>query len=180
MSAPTNLSVQANTACIFLSPSDMRALLFSLLVLATTTLSQAAELTIVRVWPGYRTAESFENISEYFGKNEEPAAQHILRSQPGERAGYYFLVRLKNKGADLAAARFELQLVTPFAAAPRTYTFDSSIPEGSHAFHLGLTGNDWPGKPKEESIAWKLRVLSSDGTELVQTQSYLWALPDKK
>jgi len=158
----------------------MRALLTVLFVLATATLSHAADLTLVRVWPGYRTTESFERISEYFGKDEEPAAQHILRTQSGERAGYYFLVRLKNKGAELANARFELQLVTPFATEPRTYTFNSAIPQGSQAFHLGLTGTDWPGKPKDESIAWKLRVLSSDGTELLQTQSYLWALPEKK
>jgi hypothetical protein len=158
----------------------MRALLTSLLVLAAATLGSAAEITIVRVWPGYRTAESFERISEYFGKDEAPAAQHILRSQPGERAGYYFLVRLKNKGAELAGVRFELQLVTPFATEPRTFTFDSNLPQGSQAFLLGLTGSDWPGKPKDESIAWKLRVLSLDGTELLQTQSYLWALPEKK
>lgn len=158
----------------------MRAILTALLVFATATFSHAAELSLVRVWPGYLTAESFERLSEYFGKNEEPAAQHILRTQPGERAGYYFLVRLKNKGAALTGARFELQVVTPFATESRTYTFDSTIPQGSHAFHLGLTGSDWPGKPKDESVAWKLRVLSPDGAELLQSQSYLWALPEKK
>jgi hypothetical protein len=158
----------------------MRALFTVLFVLTATTLSQAAELTLVRVWPGYRTAESFENISEYFGKDEDPAAQHVLRTQKNERAGYYFLVRLKNKGVELTGARFELQLVTPFATEPHTYTFESNLLPGSHAFHLGLTGTDWPGRPKDESIAWKLRVLSSDGTELLQTQSFLWAQPERK
>lgn len=158
----------------------MRVFLTALLALVAASISAAADLAIVRVWPGYRAAESFERISEYFGKNEEPAAQHIIRTQPGERAGYYFLVRLKNENAEIAGARFELQIVTPFATAPKTFTFDSAIPQGSHAFHLGLTGTDWPGKPKDEAIAWQLRVLSSTGAELARTQSFLWSQPDKK
>ncbi len=158
----------------------MRASLLALLTLVTATLAHAADLTVVRVWPGYRTAESFEHISEYFGKDEEPAAHHILRTQPAQRAGYYFLVRLKNKGAALPDARFELQFITPFATEPRTIAFDGAIPQGSQAFHLGLTGSDWPGKPRDECIAWKLRILSAEGRELAQAQSYLWALPEKR
>lgn len=158
----------------------MRALLLALLAFAAASLAHAADLTLVRVWPGYRTAESFERISEYFGKDEDPAALHLLRTQPAERAGYYFLVRLKNKGPALAGARFELQIVPPFATEPRTYVFESALPAGSHAFNLGLTGTDWPGQPKDEAIAWKLRVLAADGTELLQKQSFLWALPEKK
>ncbi|MFT3868359.1 MAG: hypothetical protein QM715_07665 [Nibricoccus sp.] len=158
----------------------MRAILTALFVFTAAAFSHAAELSLVRVWPAYRPAESFERLSEYFGKNEDPAAHHILRTQPAERAGYYFLVRLKNKGAALAGTRFELQLITPFATELRSYTFAGDIPSGNHAFHLGLTGSDWPGKPKDESVAWKLRVLGSDGAELLQSQSYLWALPEKK
>ena len=158
----------------------MRVFLTVLFASVAASICAAADLTIVRVWPGYRAAESFERISEYFGKNEEAAAQHIIRTQPSERAGYYFLVRLKNEAAEIAGSHFELQIVTPFATLPKTFTFDSPIPHGSHAFHLGLTGADWPGKPKDEAIAWQLRVLSSTGTELSRTQSFLWSLPEKK
>jgi len=158
----------------------MRVFLTVLFAFVGASICSAADLSIVRVWPGYRTAESFERISEYFGKNEEPAAQHIVRTQPSERTGYYFLVRLKNENTEITGAHFELQIVTPFATLPKTFTFDSSIPHGSHAFQLGLTGADWPGKPKDEAIAWQLRVLSSDGTELSRTQSFLWSQPEKK
>lgn len=158
----------------------MRILLSVFFALVAASLCAAADLTIVRVWPGYRDAESFERISEYFGKDENPAALHIHRTQPAERAGYYFLVRLKNTGAEIARARFEIQLITPFSTEPKTYTFDSAIPSGSHAFQLGLTGTDWPAKPKEESIAWQVRVLSASGEELVRTQSFLWSQPEKK
>jgi hypothetical protein len=158
----------------------MRALLTAFFFLVAATFCAAADLTIVRVWPGYRTAESFERIAEYFDKNEDPAAEHIIRTQPDTRAGYYFLVRFKNNTAVIPAARLELQIITPFSTDPKTYTFDRPIPKGSTAFNLGLTGADWPGKPKDEVVAWQLRLLTPTGTELAKTQSYLWAKPEKK
>ncbi|MBK9990433.1 MAG: hypothetical protein IPP19_06790 [Verrucomicrobia bacterium] len=158
----------------------MRALFTSVLFLVAATLSTAADLTIIRVWPGYRTAESFVRISEYFDKNEDSEAQHIIRTQPDTRAGYYFLVRLKNTTAETTAIRIELQVITPFSTDPKTYTFDRPIPKGSTAFNLGLTGTDWPGTPKDEVVAWQIRLLTPTGTELAKTQSFLWSLPAKK
>lgn len=156
----------------------MRLHLTALLFLALAGTAFAGNtIQLVRVWPGYRTAESFEHISEYFGKEEDAASQHILRSQPGVRPGYYFLVRLKNLGAPVLGAHFELHYVSPDATEPRTCTFDSDLAEGSHAYHLGLTGTDWPGETREDVIAWKLRVIAADGSEILQTQSFLWALP---
>lgn len=158
----------------------MRAFLTVFLALAAASFCAAADLSIIRVWPGYRTAESFDRISEYLGKNEDARGQLILRTQPDIRAGYYFLLRVKNTSAAIADAKIELQVITPFSPEPKTYTFTSALPVGSHAFNLGLTGPDWPGKPKTEVVAWQLRVLSHDGTELAKAQSHLWALPEKK
>ena len=157
----------------------MRAFLTAFLALATASLCTAADLSIVRVWPGYRTAESFERISEYLGKNEDARAQFILRTQPDTRAGYYFLVRVKNAEAAVTDATIELQVITPFSPEPKTYNFSGTLPAGSHVLNLGLTGTDWPGKPKDEIVAWKLRLLSSTGTELAKAQSYLWSMPAK-
>jgi hypothetical protein len=157
----------------------MRAFFTAFFFLVAASLC-AADLTIVRVWPGYHTAEEFERISEYFGHEEDVTGHHILRTKPEIRTGYYFLVRFKNDTAEISNARIELQLITPFAAEPKTYTFDSVIPKGNTAFHLGLTGTDWPGKPKDEAVAWQVRLLSATGTELAKTQSFLWAMPDKK
>jgi hypothetical protein len=158
----------------------MRVVLTVLFALAAASFLSAADLTIVRVWPGYRAVESFERISEYFGKDEDPGAQLIVRSHPADRAGYYFLLRVKNDGAAIGNARIELHIITPFSPDPKTHTFDCTLPAGSHALNLGLTGADWPGKPKDEVVAWQLRLLSSDGTELANAQSHLWAMPEKK
>lgn len=158
----------------------MRPLLFALVLLLSAASSAAASLTLVRVWPGYHTDESFERISEYFGKAEDVAASHIFRTQPDARTGYYFLVRVRNDEPELAKARFELQVISPSDTAAKTFVFESAIPNGSTAFNLGITGRDWSARPKEESVAWQLRVLSASGEELLRTQSYLWSQPDKK
>lgn len=158
----------------------MRFLLTALLFAASAALCAAADLTVVRVWPGFRTAESFERISEYFGKEERPAEKHIFRSQPNQRTGYYFLIRLKNTGSALPGAKLEIQVIDPISTTPKTYAFASEIVHGSEVYQVGITGNDWPGKAKEEAVAWQLRVLAADGTVLAHDQSFLWSQPDKK
>jgi len=158
----------------------MRVFLTALLALVVASVCAAADLTIVRVWPGYRTAESFDRISQYLGKDENPDGQLILCTTPATRAGYYFLLRIKNSGAAIADAKIELQVITPFSPEPKTYNFAYTVPVGSHVLNLGLTGADWPGTPKDEVVAWHLRVLSGNGTELIKAQSHLWSLPDKK
>jgi len=110
-----------------------------------------AGLELVRIWPSWRSADSFLRISEYFGRSETRSRQVTLRSQPDERAGFYFLTRIKNSGEALPDAHFELQVIRPDSPHPVTYTFPVTVATGSHAYLLGLTGSDWPGfgdKPK--------------------------------
>jgi len=156
----------------------MRFLFASLLAaVGSVSLALAAPLTLVRVWPAYHTAESFDRISEYFTGEENTGRQTILRSQPAARAGYYFLVRLDNPGTVVAGAVFELRVISPASPEPKLFTFKADVPAGSRAFSLGMTGIDWPG-PKANAVAWLLTVRSADGTELVRRQSFLWAMPD--
>ena len=136
-----------------------------------------APVELVRLWPGYRTAESFDRISEYFTNEENTGAQIILRTQPKERAGYYFLLRVKN-AAPLAGARIELDLITAAAPRPQTHTFTpASLPAGKPVINLGVTGADWPGGPDAHPVAWRLRLLAADGRELLSEQSFLWGRP---
>ncbi len=161
----------------------MRTFLTTFLLLLTAASSCSAatpDLKIVRVWPSYRTTESFERISEYLGKNENPRDQLILRTQPDTRAGYYFLVRVKNSDTANIDVKIELQVISPFTPETKTYRFTCTLPVGTHALNLGLTGTDWPGKPSAEVVAWQLRLLSTSDSEIAKQQSYLWALPEKK
>lgn len=149
----------------------------SLLLLIATAFASAlpaAEVTFVRIWPAWREATSFERISEYFGGKENTGRQTVVRTQAGQRSGFYFLVRTANPGTAIADARFELKVIKPDSPVARTYTFAAAVPAGSHVFNLGLTGADWPD-PETQPVAWQLRLLAADGTELASGKSFLWS-----
>jgi hypothetical protein len=156
-------------------------LVLTLLAFGCAAHLAAADLTAVRVWPGYRTAESFERISEYLDGKENAGGQIYLRSQPATREGLYFLTRVKNTGAALENVSVELNVITPASAEPkRINTFaPTRIPAGSHVFQIGLTGTDWTD-PAAHPVAWQLRLLSADGQELLREQSFLWSQPPPK
>lgn len=149
----------------------VRNFLFALL---STAALVASDVSLVRVWSGPRTAESFERISEYFSGQENTGGQTIVRTQPGSRAGFYWLIRTKAGAA--TDARIELSVLAPDAPAARTYTLSTRLPAGSHVTMAGLTGADWP-QPETPPVAWRLRVLDSAGRELATEQSFLWVAP---
>jgi hypothetical protein len=146
-----------------------------LALLAVSPVLRAADLTLVRVWPEYRAADSFARISEFFSGVENTGGQTVLRSQPAERAGFYFLVRTETKTA-ITGARVELQVLLPGVEQPKTFSFPADVPAGGHVMLAGLTGKDWPGE-KIAPVAWHLAVLAADGTTLASGQSFLWAKP---
>lgn len=152
----------------------MRLLLAFLL---TAVLATAAEVDFVRVWPAWREADSFVRIQEYFGGGEDTGSQTVLRTQADERSGFYFLTRTNNHGPIRPQARFVLDVITPDSPRARTYTFATKLAPGSHVYNLGLTGRDWAG-PDVQPVAWRLRLVAGDGTELAEQRSFLWSMPD--
>lgn len=155
-------------------PSLMRRLLLAALLALAPALC-ATDLRLVRVWPEWRAAESFARISEFFNGKENTGNQTLLRSQPKERAGYYFLIRTEAKAA-FAGARVEVQVLLPGAAEPKKFSFPADLPAGQHVTLAGLTGADWPGE-KTAPAAWRVAVLAADGTVLAEEKSFLWATP---
>src|SRR5688572_22541213 len=138
----------------------------------------AAEVEFVRVWPAWRDTESFERIGEYFGGAENTGREIVMRTQPAERAGYYFLVRVK-KNADAAGAKFTLSVIRPDTPEPKEYSFPVSLPAKESVFQLGLTGVDWPQGRKANPVAWKLALVAADGRVLAEHKSFLWEKPAK-
>jgi len=136
---------------------------------------KSADLELIRIWPSWRSADSFLRISEYFGGGENRSGQTILRSQPTERAGFYFLLRIRNSGQAFPDARFELQVIRPDSPHAVTYRFPATVATGSHVYLLGLTGSDWPdfGEKTAEDIhpvSWQLRLLDTAERELRSSQ----------
>ena len=138
----------------------------------TASVARAAEAELVRVWPAWRTAESFDRISEYFTGHENTGRHTVLRSRPDVRAGYYFLIRAQATRS-ATNLKFVLQIITPESPHPQTYTFPAAVGEQETIFDLGLTGPDWPDR-KTHAVAWHLAIMSADGRELASQQSFLW------
>ena len=147
------------------------------LTLAVTS-AWASDVTIVRAFTGWREAESFKRISEYFDGKENAGGETVLRTHADQRAGYYFLVRAANPGAPLTATA-RIEIILPSAAKTKVYTFTADLKTGSTVLNLGLTGADWPDA-KANPVAWKLELLAADGRVLATEKSYLWEKPGAK
>jgi hypothetical protein len=157
----------------------MRSLLALFLFTTAGLLSaQADGVEFVRVWPGWRDAESFERISEYFSGEENTGREIVVRTHPERREGFYYLVRVANEGEALQGAKFVLQVISPASPEPKTSTFPVEVPHRSKVFQLGLTGPDWPNSDVHP-VAWKLELRSADDQVLASAQSFLWEKPAK-
>ena len=139
---------------------------------------RAADVSFVRVWPGWRDAESFESISEYFNGREDTGRRIVVRTHPDARGGFYYLVRVANRGAAQSGAKFSLQLIAPDSPDTKTYTFPVDLPGGQTVYQLGLTGPAWPDKDAHP-VAWKLELLAADAQPLATATSFLWEKPAK-
>lgn len=142
--------------------------------LAASTAAHAVE--IVRVWPEWRTEESFKRISELFDGKENSGGEMLMRTQPGSRDGMYFLVRIA--GAAAGEARFEVDIIMPGSPDPVRFQFPASLPPARRGsvFQLGLTGSDWPDA-KVHPIAWRVVLHGAGDSELAAAQSFLWSAP---
>ena len=141
-------------------------------------LAKEGDLTIVRVFTGWRDAASFKRISEYFDGKENTGGINILRTHPEQRAGYYFLIRTANTGAP-RSVQARLEIITATTAQPVVQTFSTELKSGDTTFQLGLTGADWPDA-KTSPVAWKLDLANADGRILTTEKSYLWEKPTSK
>jgi hypothetical protein len=157
----------------------MRFVLRLSLLLALLTPAFAADgITFVRVWPAWRDAAAFDSISEHFTGREEHGHRIVQRTTPDQRAGFYYLVRVRNDGIARADARFSLQVINPASPETKTYAFPATIAPGTTVYQLGLTGPEWPDR-KAHPVAWKLDLVSADGQVLASKQSFLWSKPGK-
>jgi len=157
----------------------MRPVFSFFLLLVCATLAAASEVEFVRVWPGWRDAESFERIGDYFGRVEKTRGEIALRTQTAVREGYYFLVRVKRGAPVPANSRFELKVIRPDNPEAQTFTFAAPVEAKETVFQLGLTGTDWPGGKSANPVAWRLALVDASGRTLAEQKSFLWEKPAK-
>ena len=154
--------------------SPLRLLLLLCLAGAAVA-APAPEFALVRVWPGWKDAEDFTRLREYFGATPDSGARRVLRTAPDQRAGFYFLVR--TRGPAVPGAILELAVLRPDGPEPVTHRFPAALRAGDEVVELGLTGEAWPGGQRAQPVAWRLRVLGAEGRVLAEERSFLWVEP---
>lgn len=150
-------------------------------VLATGLLPNAviARPEIARLWTGFREARSFVRLSELFTGKENPGKRVILRSQPGERTGFYYIVRLVDRDRHpVPDGTVVLHVIPPDGDEPHVYRFPFKG-DGRHKLRLdvGLTGKDWPYDREQLPLAWKIEILDATGALIDSRESFLWSRP---
>jgi hypothetical protein len=155
----------------------MRPLLAAItLFSAACAAARAADLQLKRVWPQWHDADSFQSLYEDRTGRELTGGWIVLRSQPDQRGGIYFLTRVENAGALVAGATFVLRVISPESIDVRVFTFPADIPGGSKLFEIGVTGKDWPAA-RVQPVAWELELHAPDGGVVARKASFLWEKP---
>lgn len=153
----------------------LRPLLCGLLLVAGVTV-RAVEIDYST--SRYEQAQTFKRISEYFSGQENTGNRVILRTDPQVREGYYFIFSLDESAQKLPEGAIALmQIIWPGNPKPQEYSLFLPIPrENKKELWFGLTGQVDPGE-NAHPVAWKLSLLSPDGTVLAEKKSFLWEHP---
>jgi hypothetical protein len=133
---------------------------------------------ITRIWTGFRDAQSFVRLSEYFDGKENPGNTVVLRTSPDSREGFYFTIRLNGTAnRPLVPGKLRLDVIAPDAEKPVTYEFDfTPANRKSSLVELGVTGPDWPAG-KTLPLAWRIEILDGNGDVTAARNSFLWENP---
>jgi hypothetical protein len=154
----------------------MRPLFASILIaVAAAAPAHAAELRFARVWLQWNDADSFQSFYEYHTGRELVGKWTVMRSQPDDRSGLYFLVRTENPGP-MVGGTIVVRVISPESIDTRVYSFPVQGPGGGRLFVVGLTGTDW-AVARVQPVAWDVELQAPDGTVLVKKTSFLWEKP---
>ncbi|MFW5883182.1 MAG: hypothetical protein ACOCVG_02340 [Verrucomicrobiota bacterium] len=155
----------------------LNSLLPLLAALCLVSLAGAVEVREVLLRP--MTEGEFKRIPEYFTGEEFTGGRTILRSDPQERRGLYFVLRLDTAVRKLPAeSSVRLHYITP--EQPDIQTTVLPLPQarapGREVF-FGLTGDDWPDLD-ERPVVWQIQVPDANAELLASRESYLWSRAD--
>lgn len=153
--------------------------LICLLGVACSTTKESSEppVKIVDVMPRYIEAETFKRISEYMTGRENPGKRVIIRTNPRQRDGYYFVLIIDRNVRKLPPdAYIQGEFYTSKSLDLQTHRFEfPSILPNTREIFIGLTGDDWPQEGAVPA-AWRFTIKNSQEQILAQEQSYLWSL----
>lgn len=131
---------------------------------------------ILEIHPEYMEESDFKRIREFLTGVEEQGNRTIVRSQPDQRRGFYFSLRLGHRVKHLPrGTRLIAEIFTPNQT--ELQRFDIALPAkrgNNRELLFGLSGTDWPFGYERVPAAWKFTLLDPNGKFLGSAQSYLW------
>jgi hypothetical protein len=144
---------------------------------ALTPKQAVTSVEIKEIKPRYIETGQFKRISEYLTGKENIGDRVILRTQPENRAGYYFILVLDNDVRRLPNGTVLVgEFYTPQSLEKQTHEFTLPSQRAStDEIFIGLTGGDWP-KKDDVPAAWRFTIKDANGAVLGEKQSYLWSL----
>ena len=155
----------------------MRTLLAPLALAAVLgARAPAADVRFERVWLQWHKSDSFQSFYEYHTGRELTGRWIVMRSQPDERTGLYFLVRVESARVLEPGSTFVVRVITPTSTETKVYSFPAAIRKGSWLYDIGLTGKDWTGS-HVRPVAWEVELQSAAGEVIARQASFLWGNP---
>ena len=119
-------------------------------------------------------SSEFSRIPEFFTGEEYVGTKIYARSDPKERSGFYFVVKVKGDSHLPEQSYWSLDWVS--SSSPEVQSRKIPIKNknifGKELF-IGLTGKDWPDQ-SIKLLAWRLRLMGDDKS-LTERHSFLWS-----
>ncbi len=176
--------MRKNLRCVSLLPLAFFIFLNSIL-LSSAACIRCKPLKICDLLIRNKCENDFKRISEFFTGYEDPGGRAILRTDPCNRNGVYFILDLNKPGRCVPeGTRFVLDYVGCSTERPdlqRAEWVLTTEGRGQHfsEFFLGLTDARWSCLEGAQAfLAWKLSIFSPDGELLACRQSFMWQEAD--
>ena len=124
----------------------------------------------------YLSVRDFKRIPEFFTGKEFEGWKVYCRSNPNEREGFYFIVKVSGSSDELSKnAHWKIDWISPKNPESQSIEIPIDNPDifGKEVF-IGLTGEDWTDS-SVQPLAWRLRLLNSENGIIAESQSFLWS-----
>lgn len=155
-----------------------------LLPIAILTMAAPPAHTMADVFKSVHTRHmetgQFQHICEFFTGKERGGNRVLLRTDAEERTGLYFIAELMPRLREIPpGASLVVEVIRSDSNEIHTHEFPlPTEPARSRILHVGLTGGDWPEAERRlRPVAWRLRLVDSNGDPVDSWSSFLWEMP---
>lgn len=149
-------------------------LFFSLWFFCASILSAQVKISLRN--KAYFSVRDFKRIPEFFTGKEFSGWKVYCRTNPSNREGFYFVVKVSGDIRQLnVGSHWLIEWITPLdPVAQQNKIPISDLKISGKEVFIGLTGSDWPD-PSVQPIAWSLSLVDSEERILGHSQSFLWS-----